>query len=294
MKARIAYVNGRYMPYDQATVHIEDRGYQFADGVYEVMGIYKGRPFDLEGHWARLFNSLAAVHITPPFSPATLTFIAREVVRRNRISTGTLYIQVTRGVAPRNHYYPDDKTCPGVVVLARQGLGPGEQVCQRGVCLISQPDLRWKRCDIKSIGLLANVMAKQTAKSKGAFEAVLIDQADNTVTECGSSNIWIIDQAGRYVTRPLGSDVLPGVTRDRLAKLIKANGGELIERPFSLDEVKAAQEVFLSSTGSFCLSGVKVDETPISGGQPGPLVSALRQRYISYLDGLDGPKWSVA
>ncbi|MBE1237714.1 D-amino-acid transaminase [Phaeovibrio sulfidiphilus] len=289
---RLAYVNGRYVPYRNAMVHCEDRGYQFADAVYEVLGLYRGYPVDLEGHWARLFRSLRAIGIEAPFSAATLSFIAREVVRRNRISTGTLYIQVSRGVAPRNHPFPDPDTPPGIVIVARPGLGPTADVAARGVSLLTQPDLRWKRCDIKSTGLLANVLAKQAAREQGAYEALLVD-SEGMVTECSSSNVWIVDEAGAFITRPLGDAILPGVTRQVLAGLIRENGQTVVERPFSLTEALAAREVFVSSTGSFALPVVSIDGRPVGDGKPGPMVADLRARYVRRLESLDGDRWGV-
>lgn len=291
MMPRVVYVNGRYVPYGRALIHCEDRGYQFADAVYEVLGIYKGRPVDLDGHWARLFRSLGEVEIKAPFTPDALTFIAREVVQRNLVSTGTVYIQISRGVSLRNHYFPAAETPPGIVILARSGLGPGEATVKKGVRLLTQPDLRWKRCDIKSVGLLPNVMAKQRAHEQGAFEALLVNEADNTVTECGSSNVWIVTPSGDFITRPLGDDILPGVTRHRLRDLAKEAGHPVIERRFTLDEALNAKEVFLSSTGSFALPVVRINDTIIGDGRPGPMVTALRADYVRYLDRSTEPVW---
>ncbi|GEO79914.1 D-amino-acid transaminase [Pararhodospirillum oryzae] len=288
--SRIAYVNGQYVPHGQAMVHVEDRGYQFSDGVYEVMAIYKGRPVDAEGHWMRLERSLAELEIDAPMSRAALDFIARQVVFRNRITNGTVYVQVTRGVAPRNHLFPPDGTPPALVMTARAGLGPRPEVAERGVSVVSQPDIRWGRRDIKSVSLLPNVLAKEKAHELGGFEALLVD-ANGLVSECSSANAWIVSAAGALVTRPLGQDILPGITRHRLRDLAVERGYPVEERSFTLDEAKTAREVFLTSTSSFCMPVVRVDDAVIGDGRPGPLAKALRACYIEYLDSLSGPKW---
>ncbi|WP_041794670.1 D-amino-acid transaminase [Pararhodospirillum photometricum] len=288
--SRIAYVNGRYVPHSQAMVHVEDRGYQFSDGIYEVTGVYKGRPIDAEGHWERLERSLRELSIAMPMSRRALDFVASQVVRRNRVVTGIVYIQVTRGVWPRNHPFPPKVTPPALVMTARNGLGPGQAVAERGVSVYSQPDIRWGRRDIKTVSLLPNVLAKEKAHHEGGFEALLV-ASDGTVTECASSNAWIITRDGVLVTRALSNDILPGITRARLRELALGMGMQIEERSFTLDEAKAAREVFISSTGSFALPVVRIDETVIGNGVPGTLTLGLRARYLEFLESLSGPKW---
>lgn len=288
---RIAYVNGRYRPHAEALVHVEDRGYQFADGVYEVTAIWNGRPVDLEGHWDRLERSMRALSIAPPMPRRALTVVAREVVRRNRLRNGILYIQVTRGVAPRNHLFPDGDLPSSLVMTARHGRGPGAGLpADEGVRLSTQPDIRWGRCDIKTVGLLPNVLAKQAAREAGAFEALLV-APDGTVTEGTAVNVWIVSADNRLVTRPLGPDILAGITRQRLSALAAAAGLTVEERAFTRDEALAAREVLITSTTSFCLPVIAIDDHPIGDGRPGPTARTLQARFRAFLDTLEGPVW---
>lgn len=289
--SRIAYVNGRYLRHAEAMVSIEDRGYQFADGVYEVTALWDGRPVDLEGHWDRLERSLRELRIAQPMTRRALTQVACAVVRRNRISRGLLYVQVTRGVAPRNHPFPPADTPPSLVMTAKAGIGAGDSATARkGVRLSTQPDIRWGRCDIKSVALLPNVLAKQAAREAGAFEAMLV-APDGTVTEGSSANIWIVTPEGVLVTRPLGRDILAGITRQRLQGLAGDIGLTVQERPFTRDEALAAREVLVTSTSSFCLPVVAIDDQPIGEGTPGPIALSLQDRFRVFLEGLTGPKW---
>ena len=211
--SRIAYVNGRYLPRAEAKVSIEDRGYQFADGVYEVCEVRAGRLVDERRHMARLDRSLNELRIARPMSPAALAVVMRETVRRNRVRDGIVYVQVTRGVARRDFPFPPAGTRPSVVVTARSNdLARLEQVAAEGIAVITVPDIRWQRVDIKSVALLPNVLAKQAARDQGAREAWLVD-AQGRVTEGASSNAWIVSRDGKLITHPLGRDILPGITR---------------------------------------------------------------------------------
>ena len=222
--ARIAYVNGLYIPRDDAMVHVEDRGYQFSDGVYEVCEVRDGRIVDERRHMARLQRSLDELRIPAPMSPAALGVVLRETVQRNRVHDGIVYLQVTRGVARRDHGFPPPGTVPSVVVTARNlDTAANDKAAAEGVAVITVPDNRWERVDIKSISLLPNVLAKQAAREQGAKEAWFVDR-DGKVTEGSSSNAWIVTMDGTVVTRPADRGILRGITRSVLLEVIKAHG----------------------------------------------------------------------
>lgn len=282
--SRVAYVNGSYVPHREAAVHVEDRGYQFADGVYEVIAVWNGLPVDFGLHLKRLETGLAALRIPVPTSRGALIAVSKQMLRRNRIKNGIIYWQVTRGVAPRNHPYPTVDS-PSVVMTARSGLGPKPRLVEEGVSVISVPEIRWQRRDIKSVSLLPNVMAKQQAVEAGAFEAWQVED-DGTVTEGSSTNAWIVDNDGRLVTCPLGESILAGITRHVLIELAAKAGIEVVERQFSLEEAKGAREALLSSTTSFVLPIVDIDGTPVGNGHPGSVARRLRDLYMDHLDTL--------
>jgi len=291
---RVAYVNGRYVPHSDATVSIEDRGYQFADGVYEVVAIWNGCAVDLAPHMDRLDRSMSELRFATPPHRHALGVIARETVRRNKVKRGILYIQINRGTAPRNHPFPMDSQGCSVVMTARSGLGPSAAQAENGVALSVQPDIRWRRRDIKTVGLLANVLNKQRAKEQGAFEALLIDP-DETVTEASAANVWIVDKDGTLKTRPLGPEILGGITRARVIDLAARNGLKVEETSFALDDVLSAREVFLTGTTTFVLPVTQVDEHTIANGHPGETARSLRQSYLTYLDGLrEEESWRVS
>jgi D-alanine transaminase len=279
--ARIAYVNGRYRPLAGAAIAIEDRGYQFADGVYEVIKVLGGRARDLDRHLDRLQRSLAALAISPPMSRAALTSVLAEILQRNRLRDALLYIQVTRGTAPRNHVYPKDAK-PSLVVTARRPSFPSTKEREEGVGVMTMPDLRWGRCDIKSISLLANVMARQQAAVAGCREAWLIDQA-GCVTEGSASNAYIVDHDGCLVTHPLSERILGGITRSVILELARADGIPVVERPFSLAEAQAAREAALSSTSSMLLPVTAIDDRSVGNGHPGTVVRRLLTLYDAHL-----------
>ena len=280
--SRIAYVNGRYLPHGAAAVHIEDRGYQFADGVYEVIAVRHGALIDGEWHMERLQRSLAELQIDMPMSVAALNVVLNETVRRNRFSIGIVYLQISRGVARRDHPFPDPPVRPALVVTARRTPPVPAKTIDESVAVISQPDIRWERCDIKSISLLPNVLAKQAARSQGGYEAWQVVGA-GFVTEGGSTNAWIINNEGSLVTRPIENAILNGITRRRLIALAKAEGMTVEERPFSLEEAKSAREAFLTSTTAFVTPIVRIDETILANGRPGSLTLALRQLYVNFM-----------
>jgi D-alanine transaminase len=279
--ARIAYVNGRYRPLQSAAVAPEDRGYQFGDGVYEVIMVLGGRFHDLERHLDRLQRSLAAIEIAPPMSRPALLSVLGETLRRNRLSDALVYLQVSRGTAPRNHTFPK-RARPSLVVTVRRPAFPGEREREEGVGVIALPDLRWGRCDIKSINLLPNVLARQSAAAAGCREAWLIDR-DGKVTEGSASNAYIVDGTGRLITHPLGERILGGITRSVVLELARDEGIEVMEQPFSLDEAHQAREAALSSTSSWLLPVTSIDGRPISNGMPGHVVRRLMARYAAHL-----------
>ncbi|MBX3492878.1 MAG: D-amino-acid transaminase [Parvibaculum sp.] len=277
--SRIAYVNGRYLRHAEAAVHIEDRGYQFSDGVYEVCGIRNGRFMDEALHLERLERSLGELRIAMPLSLAALRHILREVVRRNRISNGLVYLQVTRGVAPRDHPFPASHVPPALVVTARR-LNEARiaAAVAKGVAVATMPDLRWARRDIKSVSLLPNILAKQAAREAGAYEAWLVD-ADGFVTEGSSTNAWIVDSEGRLVTRPASHAILNGITRRVLLETAKTEGIEVIERPFTPQEAKSAREAFISASSAIIIPVVRIDGEPVGNAEPGSLTLRLREAY---------------
>jgi len=277
---RIAYVNGRYLPHDKAGVHIEDRGYQFADGVYEVWAVFGGQLADSEGHFERLNRSLGELGIPTPMSRKALEVVLSEILRRNRVVEGLLYLQVTRGVAPRDHVFPHPGTSPSVVITAKRvDRVATEAKAAKGVSVITTPENRWGRCDIKTVGLLPNVLAKQAAKEKGASEAWFVD-ADGLVTEGGSSNAWIVDETGALRTRDTGANILRGVTRLAVLRLAEELQIRVEERPFTPAEVKSAREAFYTGAGSLVTPVVKIDDDLVGGGAPGPVATRLRELYI--------------
>ena len=289
--SRIAYVNGRYLPHASAMVHVEDRGYQFADGVYEVCEVRRGRLIDERRHFERMDRSLQALRIAWPMAPASLGVILREVVRRNRVAEGIVYAQVTRGVAPREHAFPRTAPPPGLVVTAREiPLAPREARAAAGVSVITVPDNRWQRVDIKSISLLPNILAKQQAHDAGAFEAWFVD-ADGLVTEGSSTNAWIVTGQGVLVTHPTDRGILRGITRSVVFDLIAAEGLACEERAFSVAEAQGAREAFLTSASNTVMPIVRIDGLPVGDGKPGLLT--LRLRSIFERAAEVAPIWST-
>ena len=282
---RQAYVNGRYLPHARAAVHIEDRGYQFADGVYEVVPVYKGILVDEDPHLDRLERSLTELRIAMPMPRAAIKLVSRELMRRNDLTYGFLYMQVSRGVAPREHKFPEGAK-PALVMTTRQTKPLGEKMLSEGLKVITVPDIRWGRCDIKSTSLLPNVLAKQQAVEAGAFEAWQID-AQGRVTEGSSTNAWIVSAEGTVVTRDASHAILNGITRLALLEIIREEGYGLEERPFTLEEARGAREAFLTSSTSFLLPVTAIDGAPVGNGHPGILFGKLLTRYLEYMAGLE-------
>jgi D-alanine transaminase len=278
--SRIAYVNGLYRPHRDACVHVEDRGFQFADGVYEVCEVKDGRLVDERRHMARLIRSLGEVRIVPPMTLPALSVVLHETVRRNRVRNGIVYLQVTRGAARRDFAFPPPDTAPSVIVTARS-LDPAkaEAAAAEGIAVITVPDRRWARPDIKSVSLLPNVLAKQQAREAGAREAWLVD-AKGFITEGASSNAWIITADGELVTRPAADNsILSGITRTVLLDVIAARGLALKERPFAVAEARAAREAFVTAASQIVQPVVRIDDSLVGDGRPGQFTLSLRRAF---------------
>src|SRR6516165_1221633 len=277
--SRFAYVNGRYLPRHSAVVHVEDRGYQFADGVYEVCEVRGGRIVDERRHMARLQRSLDELRIPMPMSLRALGIVQRETIRRNRVTDGIVYLQITRSVSRRDHGFPPAGTAPGIVVMARSLDSAGnERTAVAGIAVVTMPDNRWARVDIKSISLLPNVLAKQAARERGAKEAWLVDR-DGKVTEGSSSNAWIVTGGERVVTRPAETGILRGITRAVLIEALERQGLALEERAFTVAEAYEAREAFITGASQIVMPVIRIDGRMIDNGRPGPLATALRRDF---------------
>ena len=285
--SRVAYVNGRYESYGEAGVHIDDRGYQFSDGIYEVIAVIRGKMLDEDLHHDRLERSLRELRIAQPMGRKALSHVMRETLRRNNVTSGIVYIQVTRGVAMRDHPFPAKPVPPSLVVTARRIKGPPKEAIENGIAVITTPDQRWLRRDIKSISLLPNILAKQAAKEAKAYEAWQVNP-DGTVNEGSSTNAWIVTKAGELVTHPADNSILNGITRISLIAAARKRGLQIVERLFTVDEAKAAKEAFITSTTSHVLPVVTIDGHPIGNGHPGETTMALRQAYFDDLGIADG------
>ncbi|MCM2399614.1 D-amino-acid transaminase [Rhizobium sp. S153] len=277
---RIAYVNGRYVQHNKASVHIEDRGYQFADGVYEVCEIRHGLIVDLTRHLDRLDRSLSEIRIRPPMSRAALVQVIREVVRRNHVKNGLFYLQVTRGVAKRDHVFPSADT-PASLVVTAKSTDPSVIARKNasGIKAITVPDNRWDRVDIKTVGLLPNALARQAAKEAGSQEAIFIDPR-GMVTEGAATNVWIVDAEGNLVTRPAEHGILRGITRTTLMDVAKVLGISIREREFSREEMLGAREVFITAATSICFPIVEIDGISIANGHPGTISEKIRSAFF--------------
>ena len=279
--SRIAYVNGRYVPHRAAQVHIEDRGYQFADGIYEVIAVRHGHLVDESPHLDRLDRSLREMRMASPMPRAPLVGVISEVVRRNRVAEGIVYLQVTRGVAPRDHAFPKSAK-PALVVTAKRALPKFAQM-EQGIAVITLPDIRWHRRDIKTVNLTANVLAKQQALDAGVADAWLIDEA-GTVNEATASNAWIVTRNKSLITHVPDHRILNGITRLSVKELAEKEGYHFVERSFSLAEAQDAAEAFITGTTSWVTPVIAIDGRPVGGGKPGPLTRALQRLYGEHAD----------
>jgi len=281
---RIVYVNGAYHPYDQASVHVEDRGFLFADGVYEVCEVKAGHLIDERRHIDRLHRSMDELRMTAPMSRRALGVIMRETVRRNRVREGLVYLQVTRGATRRDFAFPPDDTPPTLVCFARSVSSAGRTgPATKGIGVVTMPDIRWRRPDIKSVALLPNALARQAALDAGAQEAWLVDD-EGYVTEGASCNAWILTENGELVTRPAGTGILRGITRTVVVEVIEKRGLELVERAFTVAEAKAAKEAFNTSATGLIKPVVAIDGAMIGEGKPGPLTLELRSLFHDFAE----------
>jgi D-alanine transaminase len=280
---RVVYVNGRYEPYRQARVHVEDRGFQFADAVYEVIEVQGKRLVDEERHLDRLERSLGEIGFGLPMSRPALAHVIRETIRRNGVTAGIVYLQVTRGVAPRDFLIPSPAPKPTVVCIARQlDQAKLEQTALQGIAVKTMPEMRWARCDVKTVMLLPAVLAKDRARKEGAREVWFVDR-DGFVTEGGSSNAWIVTKQGAIVTRQLSVDLLPGVTRAGVLDMIRSLGMRLEERPFRVPEALAADEAFNTAASATVMPVVEIDGTKVGSGRPGPVALRLRREFHDHV-----------
>lgn len=282
--SRVAYVNGQYVRHADAAVHIEDRGYQFADGVYEVCEVWKNQIVDIPRHLDRLGRSMAELAIDWPMNRSAVEFVLQQVVRRNKVRNGLVYIQVTRGVSKRDHFFPPDTVVPSIVVTARSSNPAAvDAQAETGISVFSYKENRWPRVDIKTIALLPNVLAKQSAKEKGGKEAWYVD-LDGNVTEGGSTNAWIVTKEGVLVTRPAESGILRGITRAAILDLIEREELRFEERAFSLEEAYDAKEAFVTAATNIAMPVVRIDERVIGNGHPGTVATRLRELFHTATD----------
>ncbi|MFQ5764311.1 MAG: D-amino-acid transaminase [Rhodospirillales bacterium] len=286
--SRIAYVNGQYVPHAEAAVHVEDRGYQFADGVYEVFAVHRGRLVGENGHMDRLNHSLAELQIDWPLSRRALAVVIREVARRNRVRDGLVYLQITRGVASRDHPFPKDAES-SLVVMARKAPPIDKDALRQGVAVIIIPDIRWKRRDIKSISLLPNVLGKQQARDAGAYEAWMVDD-DGLITEGTSTNAWIVTKDGDLVTRNASHAILNGITRLAVLEAAAEAGVGFVERAFSVDEAIEAKEAFVTSSSSHVKAVTSIDGKTVGNGHVGELTTRVLDLYVDFIEGRGGPQ----
>ncbi len=274
---RIVYVNGEYLPEEEAKISVFDRGFLFADGIYEVSSVIEGKPIDNAAHIARMHRSLGELRMEAPVSDDELLAIQAEVIQRNDLKEGLVYWQVTRGAADRDFNFPEGAT-PSLVMFTQTKTLLDSSAAKTGISVISQPDIRWLRRDIKTVQLLAAALAKQAAKDAGAGDAWLVE--DGFVTEGSSNNAYIVTKQGTIVTRQLSNDILPGITRASVLRLAREAQMRVEERPFTIEEAQDAAEAFYTSASSFVMPVVRIDGVEIGDGAPGPVATRLREIYI--------------
>ena len=281
---KISYVNGQYLPLSQATVNVEDRGYQLADGVYEVIAIYNGLLVDKVDHLRRLERSLNELRISLPVNISALNFIMNETIRKNRVVNGKLYLQITRGVAPRDHAFPTH--CKSSIVVTVSNVSwPSRDASKQGCSVITAADIRWKRVDIKSVSLLPNVLAKQEAIEAGSDETWLVNE-EGYITEGTASNAWIVTQNNQLVTRQADENILAGITRKTILNLVKEEGIEIVERPFTVIEAQRAKEAFFTSSTALIKPVTSIDNVSIGNGNSGLMTCALIDKYFEFMENL--------
>jgi len=277
---RVSYVNGRFVPHTEAAVHVEDRGYQFSDAIYEVWGVAGGRLIDFDMHLDRMERSLRELRIAEPMSRPALSLLVKEMVRRNKLKHGMVYLQISRGVAPRDHAFPTKPVMPAVVMTAKHlPTTYYDGKVERGLKIVTLPDIRWGRPDIKTVSLLGNVLAIQAARDAGADDAWQVDR-EGFITEGSRSNAWIVDADGNLVTRKADQSILNGITRRVIISLAEREGRKIIERPFTVEEAKSAREAFQTSASAMVLPVVEIDGQPVANGAPGSVALAVREFYL--------------
>lgn len=276
---RIVYVNGAYQRYEAAAIHVEDRGFQFADSIYEVIEVRDRQLVDATRHLARLQRSLRELAIAQPMSDAALLHVIRRVIARNRVRDGVIYLQVSRGAGPRNFAFPDEDTAPSLIVIARaQPRSLIEETAETGIWVKTMPDIRWRRSDIKTVMLLPACLAKDAARREGAGEAWFVDD-EGYVTEGASSNAWIVTTEGRLRTRQTDERILSGVTRLTTRDVARTLGLTIEDKPFTVEEAMRAHEAFVTSASNGVMPVVAIDGETIGNGSPGPISRQLRAKF---------------
>lgn len=275
--SRIVYVNGEFLPEEEAKISVFDRGFLFADGVYEVSTVLRGKLIENEGHLKRLGRSLAELKMAPPCSDAEIEAVQKEVVARNQLEEGMIYLQVTRGAADRDFAFPEDAKS-SLVMFTQEKSVLESKSAEKGISVVTLPDIRWKRRDIKTVGLLAQSLAKQQALDAGANDAWMVE--DGYITEGSSNNAFIVTADGKLVTRDLSNEILHGITRKAVLALAERDGIEIEERAFTPEEAYEAAEAFSTSASSFVMPVVRIDDRIMSNGAPGPVSKRLRELYI--------------
>lgn len=278
--SRIAFVNGAYVLMANANAHIEDRGYQFSDGIYEVILVVDGQFWDFDGHMARWQRSLRELSIDAPVSETVLKIIIRKLLKKNRLGSALVYMQATRGVAPRNHAFPTAATSTLTLTAKPFDLSQSDALAQKGAAVITHEDIRWGRVDIKTISLLPNVLAKEKAQQAGANEAWLIK--DGFITEGSSTNAWIVDQHDRLITHPKNTQILGGITREAVIHCANRLGLTVVEKAFSLEEAALSKEAFFTSATSLVMPVVRINGSAVGAGKPGPIAITLRGAYVDF------------
>jgi D-alanine transaminase len=278
----VVYLNDRFVDYKDAVVSVEDRGFNFADGIYEVIKCYNGKTFCLGRHLDRLMQGLGELNIPLEMGRDRLAAICEEALKRTGEVDASIYVQITRGPAPRNHAFPKDPK-PTVLVLARGVEPKPKDNWVNGVSTVLYPDIRWERCFIKTLQLLPNCMAKDAANKKGAYEAIM--HRDDTVTEASSSNVFIVKN-GEMRTHPADEHILHGITRAVTIELAKEAGMNVAEQTFTVSEMLSADEVFLSGTSTEIMPVIKVDDTQIGSGRPGSITKELQAKYKALTENL--------
>lgn len=275
---RIVYVNGEYLPEQDAKISVFDRGFLFADGVYEVAAILRGQLIDNKQHLLRLRRSLQELDMPSPADDTTIESIQKELIRLNHVDEGAVYLQVTRGAADRNFAYPEDSS-PSLVLFTQEKKIIDLPTAKTGIKIITTEDIRWGRRDIKTVALLAASMAKMFAMKSGADDAWLVDR-EGYITEGSSFNAYIVTSEGTIITRHLSNDILHGITRKAVLQLAEKDGLQVIERPFSVEEACQAQEAFITAAGFFVLPVIQINDKVLGNGKPGSITAKLRSIYI--------------